>query len=66
MTNKYMTIKELKERYHMGNDKISKLVHMPKFPTLKIGGRYYIDKEKLLKLEEIAIEKKCDLFQVVA
>lgn len=55
--NKFITREELKKRYGIGNDKVSILINLPKFPTLKIGCRYLIDLEKLIRIENEAIEK---------
>ena len=55
--NKFITRNELKKRYGIGNDKVSLLINLPKFPILKIGKRYLIDIEKLTKLEDEAINK---------
>lgn len=56
----------IKDRYKIGNDKAGFLLHLPKFPVLKIGGRYLIDLDKLIVLEEEAITKNKSLEEVLS
>lgn len=63
--NHYVTRNEVKKRYGIGNDKLACLMHLPKFPVLKIGGRYLIDLKKLEEIESEAIQSKKTLEEVL-
>lgn len=50
-----LTVKELKELLKVGRDTAYALMHSSGFPSIKIGGRYYVSKEALDKwLEQYA------------
>lgn len=44
-----MTVKELTEALHIGRDKAYALMHAKGFPSIKIGGRYYVTSTALEK-----------------
>ena len=41
--------KDLQSRLGVGRDKAYALMHAKKFPSIKMGGRYYIEEEELEK-----------------
>lgn len=49
MANKYMTVKELIEELGTGRDATYNLVRSKTFPSIKIGKKYYIDREEFDK-----------------
>lgn len=42
-----MTVKELQEKLNIGRDKAYDLMHAKCFPSIKIGGRYYVQEVAL-------------------
>lgn len=41
--------KELQSRLRIGRDKAYALMHAKNFPSIKMGGRYYIEEDELAK-----------------
>ena len=44
-----MTVKELREYLHIGKDKAYELVKGKSFPSIRIGGRYYVLKPEFIE-----------------
>ena len=44
-----LTVRELQELLHIGRDKAYALMHAKAFPSIKIGGQYYVSREELDK-----------------
>ena len=44
-----LTVKDIQDTLNIGRDKAYTLVHASGFPSIKIGGRYYVSQEALLK-----------------
>ena len=42
-----LTYKDLQERLGVSRDCAYRLFHAKAFPSIKLGGRYYIDEQKL-------------------
>lgn len=42
-----LTTKELQQRLRISQDKSYALMHAAAFPSIKIGGRYYVEDSKL-------------------
>ena len=47
--NGYITVKEFRAIYHISTEKAYELVRLRNFPSLKVGKRYYINKDKILE-----------------
>ncbi len=47
--NRMLHPKDIKNHLNIGNDKMQKLLHMPGFPVLKIGKRYYIPEQEYFR-----------------
>lgn len=44
-----LTVKDLQELLKIGRDTAYALMHSAGFPSIRIGGRYYVNKEELTK-----------------
>lgn len=44
-----LTVKDLIQLLNVGRDTAYALMHSKGFPSMKIGGRYYVSREELLK-----------------
>lgn len=44
-----LTVTELREKLNIGRDKAYALMHAAAFPSIKIGGRYYVLEAELDK-----------------
>lgn len=42
MYNRLLTCKDLQNVFHCGKDKAYQLMHSSGFPTIQVGGRYYV------------------------
>ena len=42
-----ITVNELQQLLHIGRDKAYALMHSKAFPSIKLGGRYYVSKDEL-------------------
>lgn len=42
-----LTVKELQILLNIGRDKAYALMHSDGFPSMKLGGRYYVEQEEL-------------------
>ena len=47
MEKALLTVKELASTLNMGRDKAYALMHAKGFPSIKIGGRYYVSSSAL-------------------
>jgi hypothetical protein len=54
----FLYINDLKERYKIGNDAVYSLVRKPSFPATKIGNRFCVRFDHLLKYEEECFKKR--------
>lgn len=45
----YITVKEFRSMYCISTKKAYELVRLRNFPSLKVGKRYYINKDKVLE-----------------
>ena len=45
----YITVKEFRSMYCISTEKAYELVRLRNFPSLKVGKRYYINKDKVLE-----------------
>ena len=45
----YITVKEFRAIYHISTEKAYELARLRNFPSLKVGKRYYINKDKALE-----------------
>ena len=45
----YITVKEFRSMYCISTEKDYELVRLRNFPSLKVGKRYYINKDKVLE-----------------
>lgn len=43
------TVKDLQEQLGIGRDTAYALMHAKGFPSIKIGGRYFVSKDSLMK-----------------
>ena len=53
-----LTVKDLQNLLKIGRDTAYALMHASAFPSIKIGGRYYVTKEALNKWLEKSENKK--------
>lgn len=44
-----MSVKEFREYLHISHEKAYQLVKMRSFPSIRIGNRYYVNKERLIQ-----------------
>lgn len=44
-----LSVKELQNIWQVGRDKAYALMHSSGFPSIKIGGRYYVTQDELKK-----------------
>ncbi len=51
-TDKFLRIKDLKERYNISSSAAYTLVRRKDFPALFLAGRFYIREDALIKWEE--------------
>ena len=42
-----LTVKELRKRLNIGRDTAYALMHSAGFPSIKLGGRYYVAEDEL-------------------
>ena len=54
----FLYIPDLKKRYGIGNDAVYSLVRRNSFPSTKIGNRFCIRLDYLLKYEEECLSKR--------
>ena len=47
-----LTVKDIKTRYRIGNDKAYALMHCKDFPSFVIMGKYYVNANELEKYEK--------------
>ena len=45
----YITVKEFRAIYRISTEKAYELARLRNFPSLKVGKRYYINKDKVLE-----------------
>lgn len=50
-----LTVKELQKNLNIGRDKAYSLMHAKSFPSIKIGGRYYVQE---LALQEWLLKNR--------
>lgn len=56
--NIFLYINDLKKRYKIGNDAVYSLVRKPSFPATKIGNKFCVRFDYLLKYEEDCLRKR--------
>lgn len=44
-----LTVKDIQKLLNIGRDRAYALMHASGFPSMKLGGRYYVTKEELQK-----------------
>ena len=58
----YYTLKDIQIIFHCGRDKAFALVQIKSFPKIKIGGRYYIDREEFNKWRKANLYTEISLY----
>ena len=43
----YITVKEFRAIYHISTEKAYELARLRNFPSIKVGKRYYVNKDKV-------------------
>ena len=52
ITQKYLTVSDIKETFGCSKNKAYKIINIKGFPKIKIGKNYYIDHEAFLKWQK--------------
>lgn len=47
MCDRLLTVKDLQAVFSCGKDKVYQLMHSSGFPTIQVGGRYYVRRDDL-------------------